>query len=175
MTKQKAKTERQKAEQEPVEQEPGTIADLIQSMYSAFEKHLSSLLCPGVGERPPCREREGVVPRLDGLCYDNSNVQVERKLQLPKGPRPRVVCLCNNIENAHVAMRLRKSPMLWVGERPPCREREGVVPRLDGLCYDNTNVQVESGEGEKVANAKRAKDRRPMQLYYNIENAQVEG
>ena len=69
------------------------------------------------------------------------------------------MCLCNNIENAHVAMRLRKSPMLWVGERPPCREREGVVPRLDGLCYDNTNVQVETGEWRGRESCKCQKSR----------------
>ena len=33
--------------------------------------------------------KEGAVPRLDGVCYDNTNVQVERKLQMPIGPRLR--------------------------------------------------------------------------------------
>ena len=30
--------------------------------------------------------KEGAVPRLDGVCYDNTNVQVEKKLQMPLGP-----------------------------------------------------------------------------------------
>ena len=50
--------------------------------------------------------------------------------------------------------------------RHPQREGEGGVPRQDGLCYDNTNVHVESLEGKKAPNINNSEARWPLLRYW---------
>ena len=46
------------------------------------------------------------------------------------------------------------------------------IPRLDDLCYDNTNEQVESWRGERAGNIPKVP--RLDELCYDSENAQVD-
>ena len=46
------------------------------------------------------------------------------------------------------------------------------VSRLDDLCYDNTNVQVDSLRGERPGNIPKIP--RPDQVCYDIENGHME-